>query len=62
MKNERISMANAILQTKIDKMAKADAEFFSNSALAAIEEAKSLARNPRVKRYSSAKELLEDCK
>ncbi|MBR6123868.1 type II toxin-antitoxin system RelB/DinJ family antitoxin [Candidatus Saccharibacteria bacterium] len=35
---------------------------FSDSTLAAIEEAKKLARNPKAKRYSSAKELLEDCK
>lgn len=54
-------MASANLQTKIDKAAKACAEFFSDSTYAAIEEAKGLARNPRAKRFSSAKELLEDC-
>ena len=97
-KNEVIHMANAVLQTRIDKATKDQAEDlfeslgldittairlflkqainqrcipfdigppqreFSNSTLAAIEEAKGLARNPRTKRYSSAKELLEDCK
>jgi DNA-damage-inducible protein J len=97
-KNEVIHMANAVLQTRIDKATKDQAEDlfeslgldittairlflkqainqrcipfeivppqreFSDSTLAAIEEAKSLARNPRAKRYSSAKELLEDCK
>lgn len=91
-------MANAVLQTRIDKATKDQAEDlfeslglditmairlflkqainqrcipfdivppqreFSDSTLAAIEEAKGLARNPRAKRYSSAKELLEDCK
>ena len=102
-KNEVIHMANAVLQTRIDKATKDQAEDlfeslgldittairlflnrlflkqainqrcipfdivppqreFSDSTLAAIEEAKGLARNPRAKRYSSAKELLEDCK
>jgi len=97
-KNEVIRMANAVLQTRIDKATKDQAEDlfeslgldittairlflkqainqrcipfdivppqreFSDSTLAAIEEAKGLARNPRAKRYSSAKELLEDCK
>ena len=97
-KNEAIHMANAVLQTRIDKATKDEAERlfeslgldittairlflkqainqrcipfeivppqreFSDSTLAAIEEAKCLARNPRAKRYSSAQELLEDCK
>ena len=97
-KNEVIHMANAVLQTRIDKATKDEAvqlfeslgldittairlflkqainqrcipfeivppqREFSDSTLAAIEEAKSLAKNPRAKRYSSAKELLEDCK
>ena len=97
-KEEVIHMANAVLQTRIDKATKDEAEQlfeslgldittairlflkqainqrcipfeivppqreFTDSTLAAIEEAKSLARNPKAKRYSSAKELLEDCK
>ena len=91
-------MANAVLQARIDKATKDEAERlfeslgldittairlflkqainqrcipfdiippqreFSDSTIAAIGEARSLARNPRAKRYSSAKELLEDCK
>ena len=97
-KNEVIHMANAVLQTRIDKATKDQAEDlfeslgldittairlflkqainqrcipfdivppqreFSDSTLASIEEANGLAKNPRAKRYSSAKELLEDCK
>ena len=97
-KNEVIHMANAVLQTRIDKATKDQAEDlfeslgldittairlflkqainqrcipfdivppqreFSDFTLAASKEAKNLARNPRAKRYSSAKELLEDCK
>ncbi len=33
----------------------------SGQTLAAIEEAKKISRDPAVKSYSSAKELLEDC-
>jgi len=59
--NETNPMANAVLQIKIDKATKADVDSFSNLTLDAIEDAKKLANNPKAKRYSSAKELLEDC-
>ena len=36
-------------------------ENFSKRTLAAIEEAKIISRDPTVKSYSNAKELLEDC-
>ena len=97
-KNKVVHMANAVLQTRIDKATKDEAEDlfaslgldittairlflkqainqrripfdivppqreFSDSTLDAIEEAKKLAKNPKAKRYSSARELLEDCK
>ena len=54
-------MANDFLQTKIDKATKADIEIFSNLTLDAIEEAKKLAKNSKAKRYSFARELLDDC-
>jgi len=54
-------MANAVLQTKIDKAIKADSEIFSNLTLDAIEEARKLAKDSKTKRYSSAGELLDDC-
>lgn len=54
-------MANAVLKTKIDKAIKADTEIFSNLTLDAIDEAKKLAKNSKAKRYSSARELLDDC-
>jgi len=54
-------MANDVLQTKIDKATRADIEIFSNLTLDAIEEAKKLAKNSKAKKYSSAKELLDDC-
>ena len=94
-KNEVIHMANAVLQTRIDKATKDEAEQlfeslgldittairlflkqainqrcipfdivppqreFSDSTMAAIEEAKRIARTPRATRYSCAKESLE---
>jgi hypothetical protein len=54
-------MANAVLQTKIDKVTRADAEVFSNLTLDAIKNAKKLAKNSKAKRYSFARELLDDC-
>jgi DNA-damage-inducible protein J len=54
-------MANAVLQTKIDKAIMADTEIFSNLTLDSIEEARKLAKNSKAKRYSSARELLDDC-
>jgi len=36
-------------------------ESFSEKTLAAVKEAKRISRDPKVKSYSSAKELLEDC-
>ncbi len=54
-------MANAVLQTKIDKATRADAEVFSNLTLDAIKNAKKLVKNSKAKRYSSARELLDDC-
>ena len=36
-------------------------EDFSEKTLAAVKEAKRISRDPKVKSYSSAKELLEDC-
>ena len=35
--------------------------FIKNLSIGAIEEAKKISRDPTVKSYSSAKELLEDC-
>ena len=36
-------------------------ESFSEKTLAAVKEAKRISRDPKIKSYSSAKELLEDC-
>ena len=36
-------------------------ESFSGKTLAAVKEAKRISRDPKIKSYSSAKELLEDC-
>jgi hypothetical protein len=55
-------MTNAVLQTKINKATNVDTEFLSNLTVDAIEEAKKLAKNSKSKKYSSAKELLDDCK
>ena len=55
-------MTKAKLQKRIPFDIVPPQEEFSESTLAAIEEARKISKNPKTKRYTSAKALLEDCK
>jgi DNA-damage-inducible protein J len=57
----RLFLRQAINQQRIPFEIVLPQQNFSARTLAAIEEAKKISRDPTVKSYSSAKELLEDC-
>ena len=57
----RLFLKQSINQKRIHFEIVPPQEEFSESTLAAIEEARKISRNPKTKRYSSAKELLKDC-
>ncbi len=57
----RLFLKQSINQQRIPFEIVLPQEIFSKQTLAAIEEAKKISRDPTVKSYSSAKELLEDC-
>jgi DNA-damage-inducible protein J len=57
----RLFLKQSINQKRIPFEIVPPQEEFSESTLAAIEEARKISRNPKTKRYSSAKELLKDC-
>lgn len=57
----RLFLKQSINQQRIPFEIVLPQERFSEQTLAAIEEAKKISRDPAVKSYSSAKELLKDC-
>lgn len=57
----RLFLKQAINQQRIPFEIVPPQEIFSERTLAAINEARSISKDPAVKSYSSAKELLEDC-
>ena len=57
----RLFLKQSINQQRIPFEILPPQEIFSQNSFAAIEEAKKISRDPTVKSYSSAKELLEDC-
>ena len=57
----RLFLKQSINQQRIPFEIVPPQEGFSEQTLAAIEEAKKISRDPSVKSYSSAKELLKDC-
>ncbi len=57
----RLFLKQSINQQRIPFEIVPPQEIFSQNTLVAIEEAKKISRDPTVKSYSSAKELLEDC-
>ncbi|HAH60772.1 MAG TPA: type II toxin-antitoxin system antitoxin, RelB/DinJ family [Treponema sp.] len=57
----RLFLKQAINQQRIPFEIVPPQENFSEKTIAAIEEAKRISRDPKVKSYSNAKELLEDC-
>jgi len=57
----RLFLKQSINQQRIPFEIVPPQEDFSEQTLAAIEEAKKISRDPGVKSYSSAKELLKDC-
>ncbi len=57
----RLFLKQSINQQRIPFEIVPPQEIFSQNTLAAIEDAKKISRDPTVKSYSSAKELLEDC-
>lgn len=57
----RLFLKQSINQQRIPFEIVPPQEVFSQNTLTAIEEAKKISRDPTVKSYSSAKELLEDC-
>jgi DNA-damage-inducible protein J len=57
----RLFLKQSINQQRIPFEIVPPQEEFSDSTLAAIEEARKISRDPKAKRYSSTKKLLEDC-
>jgi len=57
----RLFLKQSINQHRIPFEIVPPQEIFSKQTLAAIEEAKKISRDPTVKSYSSANELLKDC-
>jgi len=57
----RLFLKQSINQQRIPFEIVPPQEVFSEKTLAAIVEAKKISRDPTVKSYSSAKELLKDC-
>ena len=57
----RLFLKQSINQQRIPFEIVPPQENFSKKTLAAIEDAKKISRDPTVKSYSSAKELLADC-
>lgn len=57
----RLFLKQSINQQKIPFEIVPPQEVFSEQTLAAIEEAKKISKDPAVKSYYSAKELLADC-
>lgn len=57
----RLFLKQSINQQKIPFDIVPPQDNFSDQVIAAIEEAKKISRDPSVKSYSSAKDLLKDC-
>lgn len=58
----RLFLKQAINQNRIPfDIVPPQEEKFSDSTISAMAEAKKISRDPKVKSYTSAKELLEDC-
>lgn len=58
----RLFLKQAINQNRIPfEIVPPQEQNFSDSTLSAMEEAKKISRDPNVKLYTSAKDLLEDC-
>jgi DNA-damage-inducible protein J len=57
----RLFLKQSINQQRIPFEIVPPQEIFSQNTLTAVEEAKKISRDPTVKSYSSAKELLKDC-
>lgn len=57
----RLFLRQSINQQKIPFEIVPPQNQFSEETLAAVEEAKKISRDPTVKSYGSARELLEDC-
>jgi DNA-damage-inducible protein J len=57
----RLFLKQSINQQRIPFEIVPPQDSFSKNTLEAIEEAKKISRDPTVKSYSSAKELLKDC-
>jgi len=57
----RLFLKQSINQKRIPFDIVPPQEEFSESTLAAIDEARKISKNPKTKRYASAKALLEDC-
>jgi DNA-damage-inducible protein J len=57
----RLFLKQSINQQRIPFEIVPPQESFSEQTLAAIEEAKKISRDPTIKSYSNAKELLKDC-
>ena len=57
----RLFLKQSINQKRIPFEILPPQEEFSDSTLAAIEEARKISKNPKSKKYATAKDLLKDC-